>query len=100
MNASRRHMLALIGIAPALGVVAGQARPQGAACYDSAALAPADRALRTSLGYVDTSGDPKRRCGLCTFFTAGDEGCGACQLMSGGPVRAAAACGSFAAKGG
>jgi hypothetical protein len=53
---------------------------------------------RHALGYIEASGEPQRRCGLCTFFSGSDGGCGTCQMLSGGPVSAQGVCNSFVAK--
>ena len=68
------------------------------ACYDTATLQ--DLSLRRSLNFKDPSPDPKRRCGLCAFFTpASPSGaCGKCMLLSGGPVSALSVCDNWAAK--
>ncbi|HEY0958985.1 MAG TPA: high-potential iron-sulfur protein [Novosphingobium sp.] len=55
--------------------------------------------MRRSLGFVDTAPDPRKRCGLCVFFTSTSGDCGKCQLLSGGPVPATGHCDSWAAKG-
>jgi hypothetical protein len=79
--------------------LAGARAAAPAACYDPATLSLSQRNRRRSLGYVDVSPDAKKTCAGCAFYTAGGEaGCGACQLLSGGPVRGGAVCTSFAAK--
>ena len=102
MNENRRHFLAKAGIA-SLALLAARgavAQDAPAACYDPAALPLSQKTRRRSLGYVDASADPKQHCSLCAFFTAGQAGCGTCQILSGGPVSAGGLCSSFAAKAG
>ena len=100
MKPSRRNFLALAAGAPLALLAAGRTRAADApACYDPAALPFSQKSQRRSLGYLEVSADPKKHCGACAFFTAAAQGgCGTCQLLSGGPVRADAVCGSFAAK--
>lgn len=100
MDGSRRNFLVWASIIPAALIGARAAKAQGAACYDPAALPLNVKNRRASLGFVEQSGDPKRRCGLCTFFQAGQGDCGSCQLLVGAPVTAMGVCNSFAAKAG
>ena len=67
---------------------------------DPASLPATQRNRRRSIGYVEPSADAARRCGLCSFYTAGDAGCGSCQLLGGGMVSPGGVCGSFAPKAG
>ena len=100
MTGSRRNFLALAAGAPLALFAAGRTRAADApACYDPAALPFSQKNRRRSLGYVEVSADPGKHCGACAFFTAATQGgCGTCQLLGGGPVRADAVCNSFAAK--
>jgi hypothetical protein len=95
---NRRRFLGLAAATPlvALGV-ASAARAQTAACYSPDALPLSQKSRRRSLGYVETSGDPKKHCALCSFFTASQPACGSCTLL-GGAVNAGAVCNSFSAK--
>jgi hypothetical protein len=96
---ARRSALVLAGwTALALPGLARASDP-APVCGDPAKLTLGQRSQRRSLGYAEASADPKKRCGTCAFFTAAAGGCGACQLMSGGPVAAAGLCRSFAPKG-
>lgn len=98
MEKSRRDILALAGMAP-LMILAGRAAAADTVCYDPASLSLAQKNLRRSVAFVETSTDPKRHCGLCAFFTASKGICGTCQIMSGNPVTVAGVCTSFAPKG-
>ncbi|MEO6717650.1 MAG: high-potential iron-sulfur protein [Novosphingobium sp.] len=100
MNGSRRNFLALAAGAPLALLAASRTRAADApACYYPATLPFTQKNRRRSLGYVEISTDAKKHCGACSFFTASTaSGCGTCQLLSGGPVRADAVCNSFAAK--
>ena len=99
---SRREFLSLagkagLGASAALALLpAVSARAGEAACYDPASLPLSQRTRRRSLAYTDLSGDSARRCGLCAFFTGTTEGCGTCQMLTGGTVSAAGVCSSFA----
>lgn len=101
MNQARRQLLVLAGIAPLVLLARGTAQAQSqAACYDLAALPLAQKRQRRAFGYVEPSGDPAQRCGLCAFFTPSGkpDACGTCQLLMGGPVIATSLCNSFAPK--
>lgn len=98
MEKSRRDILALAGMAP-LMLLAGGAAAADIVCYDAASLSLTQKNLRRSVGFAETSTDPKRHCGLCAFFTASKGICGTCQIMSGSPVTAAGVCTSFAPRG-
>lgn len=100
MGLSRRSLLGLAAIAPFAALASGAARAaESAACYDPARLPLAQRNRRRALGYVETSNVTGKSCSACAFFTATSQsGCGTCQLLGGGPVKAGALCTSFAAK--
>jgi hypothetical protein len=100
MRNSRRDFLALAGMAP-IALLAAKGAQAAEVCYDPAALPLSQKNRRRGLGYLEASPEPaKRRCGICVFFTptAGKEGCGNCQMLSGGPVNAGGVCNSFAPK--
>lgn len=99
MDISRRSFLAVTTLAPCVFLAGGSAAAQTAACYDPAKLALSQKSMRRSLGYVEASSDPNKRCSLCAFFTGTQAGCGNCALLSGNPVNADGLCTSFAAKG-
>ena len=98
MSIDRRRFLAFTAAAPLLVLGIGGVGAQTATCYDPAALPLSQKNRRRSLGYVEPSADPARRCAGCAFFTAGAVGCGTCGLLSG-PVNAGAVCSSFAPRG-
>lgn len=99
MRIDRRRFLAFaVAAAPLAGLSIGSARAQTAACYDPAALPLSQKNRRRSLGYVEASAEPAKRCGGCAFFTAGTAGCGTCALLNG-PVNIGAVCSSFAPRG-
>lgn len=95
MDSHRRRFLAFAAAAPLAALTIGRARAQTATCYDPAALPLSQKNRRRSLGYVEVSADPAKRCAGCVFFTAGADGCGTCGLLNG-PVSAGAVCASFA----
>lgn len=99
MTINRRRFLTLAAAAaPVAFLAAGSARAEDAACYDPAALPLSQKNRRRSLGYVEASTDPVKRCAGCAFFTASAAGCGTCALLNG-PVNAGAVCNSFAPRG-
>ena len=99
MNENRRRFIALAGLAPVALLGARQSFAQAkAACYDPNALPLAQKNMRRSLGFVDPAPDPAKRCGGCAFFVASQNGCGTCQILSGGPTAQTAYCNSFAPK--
>jgi hypothetical protein len=99
MSESRRRFLALAGLAPVALLGARQSFAQAAsACYDLSKLPLSQRSLRKTLNFVDPSPDPAKRCGTCAFFTATKDGCGTCQILSGGPTAQTAYCSSYAPK--
>jgi hypothetical protein len=81
--------------APAAGY-ATSAAAQGQ-CFDPDDLTAGQKAMRASVGFMIVSNDPKRHCQACSFFTAGDAGCGRCALLNG-PVPAGGRCDSWAAR--
>lgn len=93
----RRAMLGLLATAPFALALSGRSRASEA-CYDPASLPAAQKSFRKSLGFVEQAKDAKRACGGCAFFTDKGDGCGTCQLLSGGPVPASGSCNSFAAR--
>jgi hypothetical protein len=97
ITVSRRSLLGLIATAP-LGIAAARAQGAAPACYDPAALPAAQANMRKTLGFMDLSPDPAKRCGLCVFFSASKPGCGTCVLLSSGPVGANSVCNSFGRK--
>jgi hypothetical protein len=96
MDSTRRLAVTLLGLAPLM--LAKTARAQTPSCFDPNALPLSQKSRRRSLGYLDPSSDPERRCAGCSFFKASDAQCGACGMLSGGPVSASAVCSAFAAR--
>ena len=100
MTLSRRAVMRLAVCAPLLA--AGLASPLAAedapVCVNLDALPASQKSMRRSLGFKLQSPDPKKHCGICSFFTGAAGGCGKCQLLSGGAVAATSVCDSWAAK--
>jgi High potential iron-sulfur protein len=96
-DAGRRSLLTF-GIRVSLAVVFAHGSTGLAAdCTDPDDLSGADVILRKSVEYRDLSSDDKKTCRDCTFFKAGAEGCGTCQILSG-RVSAAGHCTSWSAR--
>lgn len=68
-------------------------------CADPETMSTAEASMRASLGYTSASPDPSESCADCTYFTAGDGGCGACTLLGGAPVNASGRCNSWSVRG-
>lgn len=99
MSESRRRFLAIAGLAPVALLASRQSFAQaGNACYDMSKLPLSQKSLRKAVNYVDQSPHKDKRCGLCAFYVATKDGCGTCQILSGGPVAQGAYCTSFAPK--
>jgi len=96
---TRRRFLALFGLAPVVLLASRQAMAQaGAVCYDMSKLPLSQKSLRKAVGFVDPSPNPAKNCGNCAFFVATKDGCGTCQILSGGPTSQTAYCTSYAPK--
>jgi len=89
---NRRKLLILGSLLPMAlpGIVAAEPTCGGA-------LSMSQKNRRRALGYLDVSNDPKRRCGLCSYFSEAEPGCGKCQMLSGGAVTNNSVCNSFVA---
>lgn len=99
MNETRRRFIALTGLAPIAVLGARQAFAQAKpVCYDMNTLSMTQKNLRRAVEFVDPAPDPAKRCGVCAFFVAKQDGCGTCQILSGGPTAPGAYCASFAPK--
>jgi hypothetical protein len=99
MSESRRRFLAFAGLAPVALLGARETFAQAAsACYDMSKLPLSQKSLRKAVNFVDPSPDKTKRCGTCAFFVATKDGCGTCQILSGGPVAQSAYCTSYAPK--
>lgn len=68
-------------------------------CSDVSGLSDADKNLRQTLQYVETSPDPAKLCTNCQFYTPAEGGgaCGACTILKG-PIAPGGYCTSWAAK--
>lgn len=106
-TSSRRIFLTRIGVGTlAIGAVSvlqacGKKEGEGAApkCDDTTGLSDADKALRTSLKYMDKSPEATKSCKVCLQFTPPEGGaaCGGCKLFKG-TVSPEGYCNGFAAK--
>lgn len=97
MDAGRRSLLTF-GVRVSLALAIANGRIAAASdCTDPDDLSGADVALRRSVEYTDSSSDDKKTCRGCTFFKAGANGCGTCQILSG-RVSAAGHCTSWSAR--
>lgn len=98
---SRRGLIGLAAGAPLLLICLGStaAAQDSAACVNLDTLPSSQKGMRRSLGFKLQSPDPNKHCSLCTVFTGTANGCGKCQLLSGGAVAATSVCDSFAARG-
>lgn len=100
-SVTRRWVVGLaIGVPTLLAMSAASAAAEDkAVCVDLDTLPASQQSMRRSLGFKLQTSDPKKRCGLCTFFASVPAGtCGKCQLLSGGAVTPNSVCDSFAAK--
>lgn len=95
MTIDRRRFLNLaVTAGAAAGAAIGGTKALAAVCYDPATLPLSQKNRRRSLGYLDVAADPARRCMGCAFFTAAEEGCGKCAMLSA-TVNSGASCNSF-----
>jgi hypothetical protein len=98
----RRVLIGSIGVPVGLllgrfSVVGAKATEPGKVCADPKTIDSAQRSVRESLHFAETSGDPLKTCSRCTFFQAGADGCGNCMILNG-PANAAGHCDSWNAK--
>lgn len=91
----RQAAVALLIAAPVMLAT----RSAAAACVDMNALSPSDRSVREALEFKLHAPDAAKQCHSCAFFEPAGEGCGRCQLLSGGPVLPDSVCSSWAKKG-
>lgn len=66
-------------------------------CVDMDALTSAEKSVRRSLNYTESSPNLERSCSGCDFFSPGPGGCGSCTLFSGGAVNPDGRCDSWSA---
>jgi hypothetical protein len=80
--------------------VACKGAPKEFHCDDTTGLPAADVETRKTLGYVDRSADPSKRCDGCQQYIAppGADSCGACKLFDKTPVHPSGYCKSWVAK--
>lgn len=90
MLTTRRAFVILGCLSPFAAVSPAFAEP---ACGGNLNLSQQNR--RRALGYVDLSNVEDKQCGKCTYFMAGEGGCGTCQMLSGSGVSAGGVCNSF-----
>ncbi len=66
-------------------------------CADESSMTSAEKSLRTTLQYTETSPDPAKTCLDCEFFTAATEGagCGACEMFGGKQANSGGYCVSW-----
>jgi len=100
MRINRRLFVGIAAATPLAIWTVRAAADQPAACYDPASLPLSQKSRRRSLGYVDQSADPLRRCGECSFFTGSSAACGTCAMLGGGSVSLTGLCSSFSARSG
>ncbi len=102
-NISRRKLLAR-GIQLPLGgaflaiATAQAARAAEKLCADPAQLDSGQNSIRESLNYVEMSEDPAQKCGMCGFYKPTADGCGTCEIFTGGPANANGRCDAWSAK--
>lgn len=66
-------------------------------CADESAMTAAEKSLRRTLNYSETSPDPAKTCSACEFFeaAAGGGGCGTCEMFGGKQANAGGYCVSW-----
>jgi hypothetical protein len=66
-------------------------------CADPNRMTSAEESVRRTLRYTEVSPDPAKVCAGCDFFHAAPEGngCGSCEMFSGGPVNPDGYCDSW-----
>ncbi len=103
-NLSRRKLLAR-GIQLPLGgalvaAAVSQAAHAGAAkvCADPAQMDSGQKSIRESLNYVEVSKKPNETCLACGFFKPTADGCGTCEIFTGGPANGQGHCDAWSKK--
>ncbi len=94
----RRYLLK--GAVASLLSAAGCSKKVPASCVDAPGLAPEAAQIRSTLGYVEPSPDPEKRCDSCRQYVAPrDEGsCGSCNVLKG-PIHPSGTCKVYGARG-
>ena len=101
MNTRREFFSQVILASGAAGILAAckTSSPALLNCEDASALSDADKAMRTTLKYVDKSTDPAKICSGCNFFQkpSQENACGGCTLVKG-PINPGGLCSSWVQK--
>ena len=87
-----------IGGSILLGLAAcGRDSGSSMVCADESAMTAAEKSLRRTLSYTETSPDPAKTCSDCEFFQAATDagGCGACEMFGGKQANAGGYCVSW-----
>ncbi len=75
--------LAVLAAIVPLSACGGETGPSFS-CGETAALSPAELAMRTGQQYTDQTTQPDHRCSNCRYYTpAPPAECGACQVIRG-----------------
>ncbi len=66
-------------------------------CADESAMTPAEKSLRRTLQYAETSPDPAKTCSDCEFFKQATDaaGCGSCEMFVGKQANSGGYCVSW-----
>lgn len=102
-NISRRTLLLRslqfpIGGGVLLGLSAcGSDSGNSKVCANESAMTAAEKSLRRTLQYTETSPDPAKTCAECEFFKAAADagGCGACEMFGGKQANSGGYCVSW-----
>ena len=77
-----------------------RAPPTPSSCKDTKGLTGEERAVRTTLAYVDRTPQVEKACNACQHWVppAEEGACGGCKLLKG-PIHPDGSCKAFAVKG-
>lgn len=66
-------------------------------CADESKMTAAEKSLRRTLQYTETSPDPAKTCSDCEFFKPATDapGCGSCEMFSGKQANSGGYCVSW-----
>lgn len=87
-----------IGGSVLLGLAAcGRDSSSSMVCADESAMTAAEKSLRRTLEYTETSSDPAKTCSDCEFFRAEKDasGCGTCEMFGGKQANSGGYCVSW-----